>query len=202
MNKTEFLGQLATALGKLPKHEKAQSLAFYAEIIDDRIEDGMSEEQAVESLGDVSVIAAQIIAETPPVPKAIAKANTGSRTLNIVLLAVFSPFWVPLALTAIAVAFAIWISLWALIVSLWAVVVSLFAGGIMSLISSLYCLFTGFPATAVLAIGMGLICISLALFCTFGVIAATKWLYGLTKSFGRKIRSLFVKQEVTNEAQN
>ena len=60
-------------------------------MIDDRIEDGMTEQQAVAALGPVGVIAAQIIAETPPIPKAIAKANTGSRTLNIVLLAVFSP---------------------------------------------------------------------------------------------------------------
>lgn len=197
MNKTEFLGQLEAALGKLPKHEKAQSLAFYAEIIDDRIEDGMPEEQVVASLGDANAIAVQIIAETPPIPKAIAKANTGIRTLNIVLLAVSSPLWVPLTIAAFAVAFAIWITLWALIVSLWAVVIGLFAGGIMSLISSLYCLFTGFPSTAVLAIGVGLICISLALFCVFGFVAVTKWLYGLTKSFARKILSLFVKEENT-----
>ena len=45
----------------------------------------------VAALGSVHAIAAQIVAETPPIPKAIAKANTGSRTLNIVLLAILSP---------------------------------------------------------------------------------------------------------------
>lgn len=195
MTKTEFLSQLEGALKKLPRYEIEQSLAFYAEIIDDRIEDGMTEEEAVATLGDINLIAEQIIEETPAVPKAIAKAKTGSRTLNIVLLVVFFPIWFPLACAAVICVFSIWIALWALIISLWAVVITLFAGGLLSIISALYCLFIGFPATAVLAVGMGLVCIGLALFSTFGVVNASKWLYGLTKSFGRKIRSLFVKEE-------
>ena len=76
MNKTEFLDALRHALGKLPSYEVEQSIAFYAEMIDDRIEDGMSEQEAVAALGSVH---------------AIAEANTGSRTLNIVLLAILSP---------------------------------------------------------------------------------------------------------------
>ena len=47
MNKTEFLDALRHALGKLPSYEVEQSIAFYAEMIDDRIEDGMSEQEAV-----------------------------------------------------------------------------------------------------------------------------------------------------------
>ena len=78
MNKTEFLDALRHALGKLPSYEVEQSIAFYAEMIDDRIEDGMSEQEAVAALGSVHAIAAQIVAETPPIPKAIAKANASA----------------------------------------------------------------------------------------------------------------------------
>ena len=95
MNKTEFSQALRRALGKLPSYEVEQSIAFYEEMIADRMEDGMREEEAVAALGPVEAIAAQIIAETPPIPKAIAKANTGSRTLNVVLLVVFSPSGCP-----------------------------------------------------------------------------------------------------------
>lgn len=73
-------------LGKLPSYEVEQSITLYAETTDDRIEDGTSEQEAMTALGSVHVIAAQIVAETPPIPKAIAKENAGSRTLNIVLL--------------------------------------------------------------------------------------------------------------------
>ena len=125
MNKTEFLDALRHALGKLPSYEVEQSIAFYAEMIDDRIEDGMSEQEAVAALGSVHAIAAQIVAETPPIPKAIAKANTGSRTLNIVLLAILSPIWVTLALAFACMVLAIYLAIWSVVVALWAVVLTL-----------------------------------------------------------------------------
>ena len=108
MNKSEFARELRRALGKLPSYEVEQSINFYTEAIEDRIEDGMTEHEAVAALGPVDAIAAQIIAETPPIPKAIAKANTGSRTLNIVLLAILSPIWVTLALAFACMVLAIY----------------------------------------------------------------------------------------------
>ena len=198
MNKVEFLQQLGAALGKLPQYEIDQSLAFYAEMIDDRIEEGVPKEEAVASLGNVHTIAAQIIAETPIVPKAIAKAKTGSRTLNIVLLVAFSPIWVPIAIAFFAAALSIYIAIWAVIVSLWAVVLSLVVAGVACFAASGYLLFTGFPPTALFSLGAGFICIGIGLFCFFGVLAATKGLYELTKIFARKIRSLFVKEGSTS----
>lgn len=47
MRKEEFLAALRTALGKLPEQEILASLDFYAEMIDDRMEDGATEEEAV-----------------------------------------------------------------------------------------------------------------------------------------------------------
>lgn len=113
MTKQEFLSELERALGKLPHAEVEQALAFYDEAISDRMEDGLSEAEAVAGLGPVDEIAAQIAAETPPIPRAIARANTGSRSLNIVLLAVFSPIWVPVALALAAAALAVYVAIWA-----------------------------------------------------------------------------------------
>lgn len=199
MNKSDFLEQLRKALDRFSKHEIDQSLAFYAEMIDDRIEDGMTEDEAVASLGTVEGIAAQIIAETPIVPKAIAKANTGSRTLNIVLLVVLAPIWVPLAIALAAVALSIYLVIWAVIVSLWAVVVGFALSGLAGLASVFYLLATGFPLTALFAAGAGFLCIGIGLFCFFGVLAATKGLFNLTKLFVHKIRSLFVKEGSSHE---
>lgn len=111
MTKQDFLAALERALARLPHAEAQQAIAFYDEAISDRVEDGMSEDDAVASLGDVDEIARQIASEIPPIPRAIAKANTGSRALNIVLLALFSPVWVPvagaLALAALCIYLAI-----------------------------------------------------------------------------------------------
>ena len=67
MNKQEFLSELERALGKLPHAEVEQALAFYDEAISDRMEDGLSEAEAVADLGPIDEIAAQIAAETPPI---------------------------------------------------------------------------------------------------------------------------------------
>ncbi len=121
MTKQEFLSELERALGKLPHAEVEQALAFYYEAISDRMEDGLSEAEALAGLGPVNEIAAQIAAESPPIPRAIARANTGSRTLNIVLLAVFSPLWIPVGLALAAAALAVYVAIWAVIAALWAV---------------------------------------------------------------------------------
>lgn len=199
MNKTEFTEALRRALGKLPSYEVEQSIAFYAEMIDDRMEDGMTEAEAVAALGPVEAIAAQIIAETPPIPKAIARANTGSRTLNIVLLAVFSPLWVPIVLALALAVFAVYLSIWAVVVALWAVVVTLLLCAPVGIWGLVYCLSTGFPLTGLWLLGCGLAGAGLGLFAWFGVLAASKGLVQLTHTFACWIKSLFVKRRNKGE---
>ena len=65
MNKREFLQKLENGLSGLPREDIEQRLSFYAEMIDDRIEDGFSEEEAVAGIGTPEEIAAQVIEETP-----------------------------------------------------------------------------------------------------------------------------------------
>lgn len=168
----EFLDALRHALGKLPSYEVEQSIAFYAEMIDDRIEDGMSEQEAVAALGSVHAIAAQIVAETPPIPKAIAKANTGSRTLNIVLLAILSPIWVTLALAFACMVLAHLPGHLSVVVALWAVVAMLLLCAPIGVFGLAWCAATGFPLSGIWVFGCGLAGAGLGLFSWFGVLAA------------------------------
>ena len=48
MSKSEFLTALRARLGGLPQGDVAERLDFYSELIDDRMEEGLSEEAAVE----------------------------------------------------------------------------------------------------------------------------------------------------------
>ena len=50
MNKSEFLNSLEEKLKELPKDEIRKTIDYYDEMIDDRIEDGMTEEEAVKSI--------------------------------------------------------------------------------------------------------------------------------------------------------
>lgn len=193
MTKQEFLPELERALGKLPHAEVEQALAFYDEAISDRIEDGLSEAEALAGLGPVDEIAAQIAAETPPIPRAIARANTGSRTLNIVLLAVFSPIWIPVVLALAAAALAVYVAIWAVIAALWAVdavLVLMPFAGLAALASTVG---GGMPLPGVFVFGLSLVSSGFGLVASFAVFWASKLLFQATRTFARWIASLFVR---------
>lgn len=194
MNKTDFLVALRSKLGKLPGYEVEQSIAFYAEMIDDRMEDGMSEQDAVAALGPVQEIATHIITEMPPIPKAIAKADTGSRTLNIVLLAVFSPFWVPIALTLAITAFAIYLSIWLVILSLWLTIIALILCAPLGIAALIWCTFTGFPLSGLWIFGTGMTVAGIGLFAFLGMSEINKSLVQLTRSFSAWLKGLFTRK--------
>ena len=59
MKKKEFLDQIRQRMDqRLPKGEMDQLLSYLAESIDDQMEEGMTEEQAVENLGDLDTVLA------------------------------------------------------------------------------------------------------------------------------------------------
>ena len=66
MNRYDFKHQLARRLVDLPEEELATTLSFFDEMIDDRLDEGMTEEQAVADLGDLDEIANRILAEMSP----------------------------------------------------------------------------------------------------------------------------------------
>ena len=59
MTKAEFLEQLEQRLLSIGFDERQKTLQYYSEMIDDRIEDGISEDEATESLGTVEEIMAE-----------------------------------------------------------------------------------------------------------------------------------------------
>ena len=98
MTKHEFIKKLKVRLVKLPKTEVDERLNFYSEMIDDRMEEGLSEEDAVAALGTVEEIARQIVADIP-LTKIVKERIKGRRRLRgweIALLAALSPVWFPL----------------------------------------------------------------------------------------------------------
>ena len=63
MTKTEFLSALRDGLRALPEADAARSLEYYHEMIDDRMDDGMTEEEAVAAVGDPGDVAGEILRE-------------------------------------------------------------------------------------------------------------------------------------------
>ena len=114
MNKQEFLLALRGALAGLSEADIRASLDYYTEIIDDQIEEGITETDAVASLGSVVTVAEQILMDMPlpKLVKARVKPKRRLRAWEIVLIAVGSPVWVPILLAMAVVVLAVSIVLW------------------------------------------------------------------------------------------
>jgi len=65
MNKAEFLALLKKELNGLPEDAVDSTIEYYSEILDDRIESGESEDEAVSSMESVEEIASRTMAEIP-----------------------------------------------------------------------------------------------------------------------------------------
>ena len=112
----------------MPADKIAESKAFYAEAIADRMEDGATEEEAVAALGSPGVVAEAILDELPAVPRAVVKTRRKSHALLWVLAIVGSPVWLALALAFAIVVVAVYACIWALIACMWVLAVSLIVG--------------------------------------------------------------------------
>lgn len=75
MTKLEFLCQLEKYLKTLSKIDKDQIISYYSEMIDDMIESGLSEEQAVNKLGNPKDIAKQYLNQNEYIENEEKKSN-------------------------------------------------------------------------------------------------------------------------------
>lgn len=196
MNKHEFLSVLRERLSGLPKEDIDGSVDYYGEIIDDRIEDGLSEEEAVEALGSMEEIVSQILMETslPKLVKAKVKPKRSLKVWEIILLILGSPVWLPLLAAAIILVLAFYIVLWAVIVVLYSVAISFAAGGLAGIFGSLVCIFTGNAIQGILFFGAGLVCAGITILLFFGFNQITKGVLRLSKKILLRMKACFVRK--------
>ena len=198
MRKQEFLEKLHQGLSGLPQEDIAERLTFYSEMIDDRIEEGLSEEEAVAAVGSVEEIVAQAVADTPltKIAKERIKPKRQLSVGEIILLILGAPIWLSLAVAAAAVIFSLYISLWAVIISLWAVFGSVAVASVAVIVSGIVFCCVVDKLHGVAMIGAGIACVGLCIFVFFGCKAVTAGLLLLTKKCALGIKNRFLKKEV------
>ena len=198
MRKHEFIYQLWKKLSNLPKEEVEERLSFYGEMIDDRMEDGLSEEEAVAAIGSADEIASLIIEEIP-LNKIVRERIKPKRRLHaweIVLLVLGAPIWIPLLVVVpLSVTVSLYAVLWSAVVALWAVFVALVASAAVGLICGVGFSFVNSPAVGISLIGVSLVCAGLSVFIFFGCMGATKGAALLAKKIVLGIKNLLVKKE-------
>ena len=191
MTKIEFMRQLEQKLSDLPKKDAIEHLSFYSEMIDDRMEDGLSEDEAVRAAGNADEIAAQIMANYDgPI-----KQRKQFKAWVIVLIVLGSPIWLSLLVVAFSVLVSLFASAWAIAVSLWAVFASFVGcafGGVIS--GSVLALFVN-KLSGVATLGAGILFAGLSIYTFFLAEALTKGLALLTKKTALWIVKLFSGRE-------
>ena len=126
MNKTQFCALLGNKLKPyLSPKEMYKTLNFFEEMIDDRIDEGLSEEEAVSQLGDINIIVDQILDEH----------NIGKKQTKLVWR--FIPREV--GFINIVLLFPAWITIFSLVASLFIVILSI----IFSIVFSIIAIFLG-----------------------------------------------------------
>ena len=195
MLKQEFLNMLTLSLSGLPANDVKERIDFYSEIIDDRIEEGCSEEEAVLEIGSVDEVASQIISDISLIKIAVERMKPKRRikAWEIVLLALGSPIWLSLIISAFAVIISLYASLWAVIISLWAVFVSFSICTLCGIASGVFFAIQYSLLTGIAVIGAAIFLAGLSIFTFLGCKAATKGAFLLTKNIALGVKKLFAR---------
>lgn len=197
MTKMQFLMSLHDQLLGLPKEDVEQRLNFYSEMIEDRMEEGMTEAEAVAAIGSPEEIVSQIIADTPlvKIAKERIKPKRRLKSGEIVLLALGSPLWLSLLLAAGAVILAVYASTWSVIFSLWAAFGALVAGAAVGLVAGIALACIRSVPSGMVMLAAGMVCVGLSILMFRGCKLATQGILILTRKFAVWLKNHWMKKE-------
>lgn len=195
MNKETFLRELEKQLGQLKPEERKRQTGYYSELLDDMMEDGLSEAAAVEKLGDSRELAAEILRQQPlsELMKSRVKPKNGWTVLTVSLLILGSPVWLSLLLAFFFVILTVYICLWAVVIAFFSVVLAL-AAGAAALLVVCFMNLTGFPFALMCAGGFAAAA-GLTILGFIGAVYCARGIVRLSAAIGRWVKSFFIKKE-------
>lgn len=198
MERLDFLLQLRERLSCLPQSDTEERLTFYNEMIDDLMEEGLSEQEAVAQIGNVDEIVSQILQDTPlsTLVKERIKPKQRMKPWQILLLAVGSPLWFSLLMAALAVGISLYAVLWVLVICLWAVFAAVAACALGGMAGGGIFAASGNRLVGIATIGAALVCAGVSIFLFCGCKAATKGAARLTGKIISATKRCFMKKEV------
>ena len=192
MNKQQFLDELRSKLVGLPDEEIENRISFYEEMINDRIDEGKSEEEAINEIGTVDEVVREIAKDTPLVSLVKHKMKPKRRLRGWeVLLVIFTfPFWLPLVIVALALTFAAIVVMWSGAIAVYAVETSMIATSIWGIMGYIG---TGFADSYYL--GAMLVGFGGSILMAFACYGVTKGMFRLTRFMIIGIKSAFIRKK-------
>jgi uncharacterized membrane protein len=200
MLREEYINQLSTRLKENDIANADSMVEFYEEMLADRMEDGMTEEEAVASMEDIDHVVSQAKLDRPlpalmfdKVKESHEKASKNSKgTLWIALAIIGFPVWFPLVIAFLSIVLALYISLWAIVVSVYAIEFALGVSAVAGFLGGFAFIFGQIPFATTLALwGCALILAGLGILLWKPICLATKGMIELIKWLFRNIKSVF-----------
>ena len=197
LKKEAFLNELRSRLSGLPQSDIEDRISFFGEMIDGRIEDGMSEEDAVAGMESVDSIVSQIMSEIPltRLVQTRVKPEKGHKTWKIVLLICLFPIWFPLLIAFGAVLFSLLVAVWSVIISFYVVGGSLAIAALGCTVATGAYFGFGMMIQGVGGIGAVFVCIGLSILFFLLSIAMSKGTVILTRKIFVGFKTMFVGKE-------
>ena len=194
MNRQDFLDELKSKISHLPQKDIDEHISFYSEMLDDRIEDGMSIEEAIAQIGSPSQIAKRILDENRGRDGQDKSKKRNLTWWQITLLSVGSPIWIALLASVFAVVISLFASLWSVAASFWAAFVSICASSIGGVACGFIYLFSD-ASLGFILIGAGVLLVGLSIFAFYGCKKFTMLSVWLTVKLAKIIKNGIVRKE-------
>lgn len=194
MTKQMFLERLGAELRRMPQEERCRTLSYYDELVDDRMEDGQSEEEAVASLGEPEQVAREILGEE----EASVPTKTGRKVWLIVLLILGFPLWGSLLLVGICLLLVMYLLLFVPTLVLGALALGFLAAAVLGAVGTPFLIFDlgmfagGLPA-GVFQLGLSVALLGLSVLSAVGLYFTVKGTVKVSKSLWRWLGRSFKK---------
>lgn len=194
MTKKEFFALFRQELAGLPKDDLENRVSFYEEMIDDRMAEGKSEEEAIRDLGSVEEIANQIAEETSLVKlvKEKVKPNRKIKGWEIALIIVGFPLWFPLLLTGLILLFVAYLLTWVFTIVAYVIEASFAIVSVSGLVAFIAYIFGG--GFSLLPLGASIACLGAAILFGFVCYYITKGNIKLSKNIFIWIKRGFMRK--------
>lgn len=197
MNKQEFLSALSERLSGLPAEEINRYRDMYSESIDDRMEEGVSEEEAVADLGSLDDIAQQILKETPlpMLMKEKLKPKRAIKGWQIALIVIGSPLWIAAGAVCLSLLLTLFVLLWVAVLVVYALFISFCACSLAMLAATVLAVIKANLPLMLMCLGSALFCIGASILLFFASVGTTKGVIKLCGKILLGIKKLFVGKE-------
>lgn len=186
MTEKEYLKELKRNLSALKRSDRNSLIEFYKEMIEDKIENGKTEREAIAELEPADAVAKRTLAEYGIDEEELNKRKKiNGMTLALVIIG--SPLWISLAIAALAVVLAVAISILAIIISIASACIGVTLSSPFFLVMGIITVFSD-VGTGLIAIGYGLSAAAL------GILAVTG-IYKLIAYIVKKIKEIIIRNK-------